>query len=183
MFDYKIKKFSIKYFYQIKKIYQQSFPKKERFPFLILIFNILKGNSEMYILLNNKKVSSFIYVINYKGMSFILYLATNKKERSKGCGSYLLNFFTEKNKENNIFLNIEEINDNYKYNKVRKKRLEFYANNNFFLTDYLSMEEDSIFHILSNTKTFDLKDYIDLDSKISKMFFCNAATIKKIEKH
>lgn len=34
----------------------------------------------MYILIDNKMVVAFIYIINYKKMSFVLYLATNKKK-------------------------------------------------------------------------------------------------------
>lgn len=125
MNNLKIEIFSIKYLFKVKKIYNQSFPKEERFPFFLLVLNILRKNSEMYILLNGKSVSSFIYIINYEDMSFILYLATDKNVRSKGYGSYLLNWFTEKNKEKNIFLNIDEIDNKYKDNKIREKRLNF----------------------------------------------------------
>ena len=80
MNDLKIKTFSIKYLFKLIKIYKQSFPKEERFSFFFLILNILRKNSEMFVLLNRKHVNSFIYIINYRSMSFILYLATDKND-------------------------------------------------------------------------------------------------------
>lgn len=178
MSNLKIKVFSTRYLFKVKKIYNQSFPKEERFPFFLLILNILRKNSEMYVLLNGKSVSSFIYIINYENMSFILYLATDKNVRSKGNGSYLLNWFTEKSKEKSIFLNIDEVDNKHKNNKIREKRLNFYINNKFFLTDYLSVEKSGNFNILSSVENFNLIDYKKLDCEISKKFFTRASIIK-----
>lgn len=132
----------------------------------------------MYLLLNRKSVSSFIYIINYKDMSFILYLATDKNVRGKGNGSYLLNWFTEKSKEKIIFLNIDEVDNKYNDNKIREKRLNFYINDKFFLTDYLSVEKSGNFNILSSVENFNLMDYKKLDCEISKKFFSKASIIK-----
>ena len=93
-------------------------------------------------------VVAFIYIINYKKMSFVLYLATNKRKRNKGYGIYLLNWFTENNQKRDIFVNIEEVNDKYEDNILRKKKLAFYLKNKFFSTGYLSVEKDGNFDIL-----------------------------------
>lgn len=148
MRNYRIKKFSIRYIFKISKIYKQSFSKEEKFSFFLLLINLFRNDSNMYILIDNKMVVAFIYIINYKKMSFVLYLATNKRKRNKGYGSYLLNWFTENNQKRDIFVNIEEVNDKYEDNILRKKKLAFYLKNKFFSTGYLSVEKDENFDIL-----------------------------------
>lgn len=133
----------------------------------------------MYILIDNKMVVAFIYIINYKKMSFVLYLATNKRKRNKWYGSYLLNWFTENNQKRDIFVNIEEINDEYEDNILRKKKLAFYLKNKFFSTGYLSVEKDGNFDILSTKRSFYLNDYINLDAKIASNFICSVAVVTK----
>lgn len=174
---YDVKKFQIRDLFKVKDIYRQSFKKEERFPFFLLILNILRKNSQMYVLLSGKSVNSFIYIISYKDMSFILYLATDKNLRSKGYGSYLLNWFTEKSKEKNIFLNIDEVDNKYKDNKIREKRLNFYIKNKFFLTEYLGVEKSGNYNIIANNKEFDLSEYIKFDKKISYWFFSKQSKI------
>ena len=178
MNNLKIKTFRVKYLFKVKRIYKQSFPKEERFSFFLLVLNILRKKSKMFVLLDKKHVNSFIYIINYKNMSFILYLATDKNVRGKGYGGYLLNWFTENNKEKDIFLNIEDVDSKHKDYEERKKRLSFYLNNSFFLTNYFSIEESGIFNILSSKKNFNLIDYIKLDYVISENFFSKTSIIK-----
>lgn len=60
---------------------------------------------------------------------------------------------------------------------LRKKRLNFYLNNNFYLTNYLSIEKNGNFNIMvANTlsnNNFEIKNYIELDKK-----FLNGILIK-----
>lgn len=111
-------------------------------------------------------------------MAFILYLAVDEYVRNKGYGSYLLNWFTEQEKDKEIFLNIDELNSKYKDNEIRKKRLKFYKKNKFYITNYLSIEECGNFNILSNKNNFNLNEYIKLDYEISKRFFNKKSIIK-----
>lgn len=177
----RIDKLKIKYFNDIKKIYNNSFPRKERFPLIILLLNIIRKNSEMFVLLDNNMVCAFIYCINYGNMTFILYLAVDPEKRNNGYGSYLLNWILEKKKNNKIFLNIDKIDDNYEDSDIRKKRLDFYINNHFYITNYLSVERCSNFHILSTDKKFEVNEYIKLDKQISLCFFNSPSKIVKID--
>ena len=67
-----IRKFKIEDWKKIKKIYKNSFPKEERFPFLLLYFNILRKNSNLYVLEIDNQINGFIDAIYYKNMIFIL---------------------------------------------------------------------------------------------------------------
>ncbi len=87
-----INKFRIKDYREINYIYKQSFPKEERKPLLLLIFNILLNRAELWCLCEENDICGFIYIINYQNMVFILYLAISNLKRSKGYGTYLLNW-------------------------------------------------------------------------------------------
>lgn len=178
--DIKIRKFNIGDLKKVNEIYVESFQKEERFSILILLFNILLKRSKMYILENCENIVAFIYIINYRKMSFILYLAVNKKYRGKGYGTCLLNEVLKLYKENTIYLNIDEINKKYADIEIRKKRLSFYLKNNFHLTNYLSIEKNCNANILSSCESFNLNEYIKLDKKIGSCFFCGKSNITKI---
>ena len=181
MKNLKIQKFTLKYFFPIKKIYKKSFPKNERFPFWILLLNILKKKSKMYILLNNKKVNAFIYTIYYKQMIFILYLAVEEHSRNNGYGSYLLNWFLKNNVNKEIYVNIDEIDDKYQDNEIRKARMNFYLNNNFYLTNYLSVEKSGNYNILTTKKNWNIAEYKKLDQNIAFHFFNKKSNIVNIK--
>lgn len=84
----KIIKFKYKYYKQVNNIYKSSFPIEERY----LSLNKMVKNKEtaLYCLVENETVLGIIYLIFYKDMVFILYLAVSNEIRSNGYGSYLL---------------------------------------------------------------------------------------------
>ena len=61
-----------------------------------------------------------------------------------------------------IYLNIYEVDTNFSDYMLRKKRLNFYLNNNFYLTNYLSIEKNGNFNIMvANTlsnNNFEIKN-------------------------
>lgn len=173
-----IRKFEIKDYKKIKKIYKSSFSKEEQFPFFILIFNILRKNSNLFVFEIEKEIVGFIHLIYYKNTIFILYLAINQDYRNNGYGSTLLNWCTNNYSDKAIFLNIDEVNNKFSDYEYRKKRLDFYLKNNFYLSKYLGIEKYNNFNILSTIKNFNIDEYKELDKKISKWYFAKNAKIK-----
>ena len=102
-------------------------------------------------------------------MIFILYLAVNIESRSKGYGSYLLKWCLQKYKDKKIYLNIEEVKESVKDYETRKKRLKFYQNNGFYITNYISKEDIENFNILSNSLEIDINEYKILDRVVAKI--------------
>lgn len=174
----KIEKFEIKDYKQVEKIYNDSFPKDERANFSVLILGLVR-NCELFILKEENILCGFIYLINYKDMTFILYLAIDSLKRSKGYGGYILRWCKEYKKDNIIYLNIDEINDKFEDNDIRKKRLKFYLSNGFYLTEYLSVEKKCNFNIMSTANKFDLESYTKLDKRISRILLDSKSDIQK----
>ena len=87
-------KYQSELYKQVNKIYEDSFPKEERYISLDRMVN--RKDTELYCLIDQKNVVGFIYLIFYEEMIFILYLAINHQKRSHGYGSYLLQWCLEK---------------------------------------------------------------------------------------
>ena len=163
----KVIKYESVYYQQVNDIYEKSFPKEERY---ITLDNMAhRQNTELYCLIDNNQVVGMIYLIFYKDMIFILYLAVSQEKRSKGYGSYLLKWCLQKYFDKKIFLNIEEVKKDFKDYETRKKRQKFYQKNGFFISNYISKEVTENFNILSNRREIDIKEYIILDRVVAEI--------------
>lgn len=175
----KVIKYKSIYYTQINDIYEKAFPQEERY--ITLNEMIQKPNTELYCLIDdNNKVLGILYLIFYKDMIFILYLAISNDNRSKGYGSYLLNWCLQKYNDKKIYLNIEEVKDNVEDYEIRRKRLRFYENNGFYITNYISKEDNENFNILSNNREIDINEYKVLDGVIAEILDEPISDIAKI---
>ena len=163
----KIVKFKPEYYNQVYEIYEKSFPIEERY--ITLDKMIKKENTELYCLVDKEAIFGFVYLLFYQNMVFILYLAVNPDNCSKGYGSYILKWCLHKYKDKNIYLNIEEVKKDVKDYETRLKRLKFYLKNDFFISSYISKEETESFNILSNNKDIDIEQYKELDKFIASV--------------
>ena len=142
---------------------------------------IRADSTDLYCLIENENIYGIIYLIENRTSLFILYLAINTEYRSKGYGSYLLKWCLNKYKDKKIFLNIEEINEEKSDLKIRKKRLDFYLRNGFYLTNIMSKDNKENFHVLSNQKNVDLDEYIELDNFVAKVLNETISDIVEID--
>ena len=175
----KVIKFRNKFYKQTNDIYIKSFPKEERY---LSLNNMIKADStDLYCLIENENIYGIIYLIENRTSLFILYLAINSEYQSKGYGSYLLKWCLNKYKDKKIFLNIEELNEEKSDLEIRKKRLDFYLRNGFYLTNIMSKDNKENFHVLSNQKYVDLNEYIELDNFVAKVLNETISDIVEID--
>lgn len=160
-------KYKKTYYKQVNEIYEKSFPPEERYINLNKMIN--SPNTELYCLVESETVLGMIYLIYHKEMIFILYLAINTELRSKGYGSCLLKWCLEEYRDRKIYLNIEEVKEDVEDFEIRKRRLNFYLKNGFFITKYISKEEFENFNILSNYSEIDINRYKILDKVIAEI--------------
>ena len=172
-------KYKTVYYTQVNNIYIKSFPPEERY--INLNKMIESPNTELYCLVDNDIVLGIIYLIYYKDMIFILYLAINTQIRSKGYGSFLLKWCLDKYLDKKIFLNIEEVREEFDDYETRKRRLDFYLKNGFFITNYISKEKLESFNILSNHLKIDINEYKMLDKVVAKILDEPISNIEEIK--
>ena len=80
-----------------------------------------------------------------------------------------------------IYLNIDEVDEKFEDYETRLKRKDFYIKNGLKMTNYMSIEEECNFNILSNTGTIDLEEYKKLDEFVAKILRDKPSKILKKE--
>ena len=68
----------------IKKIYLESFPKRERKPFLSLRYSAATGKTQIFTVSDKNKVAGFAVLIPYHDMVMVDYLAVSQKILRRG---------------------------------------------------------------------------------------------------
>lgn len=69
---------------EIRNIYIEAFPQKERKPFWVLQHSVKCGKVQIFVETVNNAVQGFIVVIPFKNMIMVDYLAVSAKTRSRG---------------------------------------------------------------------------------------------------
>jgi len=168
------KKVSIKAksFRSIKKLYQQAFPKNEKLQIWLLVLMSLRKCVDFYAFYDKNEFYGFTYLIHYKKMTFVLYLATDSSVRSKGYGAGILDWIEKAYQENCIVLNIEAVSENYDNFEQRVKRQKFYFNNGFQDAGYILYDKKDIYDVLStkNSASFSEDEYKNLFRRFSLGF-------------
>ena len=170
-----IVKYTDKYFDNVNKIYEEAFPKFERYMTLIEMSETKE--MELYCLVEMENVYGFICTIMYKSSVYILYLAVNAMYRHNGYGSRLLKWCIDNFSDYNIYLNIDGLNKEKPDYLVRVQRLNFYLSNGFYLTSITSSDEYEHFQVLSTKEKVDLGEYTELDNYVTKVLGTDLSVI------
>ena len=144
---------------EIKELYEESFPRTERFPFNYIIRKSNKKDIQFDVVYDENKMIGMSYIILEGNIAFILYFAVNNKHRGKGYGTEILKQVKEKYKNHTILLEIEEIKEDSSNYEQRIRRKAFYEKNGFFGTNKLIKEGPHIFEIMTTNEnnSFDEK--------------------------
>lgn len=136
----------------IKKLYNEAFPKEERVPLWLLKILAKKENVKFYGIYDNEKFIGLSYNIYHKDIVFIFYLAIDSNLRGQGYGSKVLELIKQKYNNHRIILNIEEMDKNSKNYEQRIKRKEFYKRSGFYDLDFTVKEAGVVYETLCYNK-------------------------------
>ena len=132
----------------IKQLYLSAFPKFERLDFQT-IKNFELKNSELYAFFDNSEFIGFSYLINYKNVVYIVYLAVKEECRSNGYGSKIISSISKIYKNKPLILCAEAPK---KMGDIKSKRINFYRKNDFYVSDLQTECLGSKFNILYKGK-------------------------------
>lgn len=91
----------------VKRIYFDSFPKKERIPFPIMILLSKITHTDFLAFYDKNILSGFVYLSAIENITFIMFFTVDKNVRSKGYGSKILEEVQSLYPNNKIVISIE----------------------------------------------------------------------------
>lgn len=121
----------------IKGIYVEAFPKKERMPFPIMVAMSKLWNTQFFGFYDGGTPCGLIYLVSIRKIVFVMFFAVDKRLRSKGYGSSILQQLKDKYPDKKIIISIEPCDDNAPDIALRKRRKSFYMRNGFIETGYM----------------------------------------------
>ena len=147
-----------------EKFFLTAFPENER-PSLFWTYEVFNKTkeSEIYCYYDNDEFIGFTYLTYYLDYVFVLYLAIKEDKRNKGYGAQVLEDIKQMNKDLNVILCFEEVDDKYLDNDNRIKRMNFYKKCGFILDSLKTQEGEVIYqfaHIGKKRMTY--QDYIQV---------------------
>lgn len=121
----------------VKRIYFDSFAKKERMPFTMMVLLTKITHTDFLAFYDKDMLCGFIYSANIQNITFIMFFAVDKSIRSKGYGSKILEEMQKLYPNNKIIISIERCDVKAENINDRIRRKKFYLKNGFIDTGYL----------------------------------------------
>jgi len=113
---------------EIKSMYFEAFPKRERMPFPLMVMMSGLWNTQFLAFYEGERPVGMIYLAKNFRMVFIMFFAVEKTLRSKGYGSEMLREIKKRFPRKKIVVSIEPTDDGEEINARRKV---FYLRNSF----------------------------------------------------
>lgn len=121
----------------IKRIYFEAFPKRERMPFPMMVAMSKLWNTQFFGFYEDDTPCGFTYLASNRKLVFVMFFAVDKSLRSKGYGSAILQQLRNKFPDKKIIISIEPCVVNTPDIDLRKRRKAFYMRNGYRETGYM----------------------------------------------
>ncbi|NGZ77648.1 GNAT family N-acetyltransferase [Saccharibacillus alkalitolerans] len=135
-------------FPQIKALYEEAFPQNERAPLSILFRKARKPFVDFTAYYEENDLIGFSYLSLYRDLVFVMYLAIEPWQRSKGYGSRILEQIRRTYPDNRIVLNIEAFDPGASNAEERRRRREFYVRSGYAGSGFLVKEFGVLYEAL-----------------------------------
>lgn len=157
---------------EIKKIYMEAFPKRERKPFFTLKHSVKKKKAIIMTASEGNQILGFVVLIPYKNMIMVDYLAVSSQIRSKGTGSYIMQNVCREFSDKKVVLLIERLDDSADNREQRIARRKFYLKNGFTSSDIFITGASGNMEIMNYGGKVTPENYMSLQEyTLGKLFF------------
>lgn len=143
----------------VKNIYIDSFPQNERMPFQMMVAMSKLWNTDFWAFYDNDTLCGFIYLAHNSKIVFVMFFAVDKKLRSKGYGSAILQKIQNKYPDKKIIISIEPCDKNAPDIDLRIRRKDFYMRNGYKETGYRMKLNGVVQEIIISNGEFDKKQF------------------------
>jgi L-amino acid N-acyltransferase YncA len=166
---------------EIKEIYMEAFPKRERKPYFTLRHSVKKKKAVVMAAVEKDQLLGFTVLIPYKDMIMVDYLAVSSKIRSKGTGSYIMQNVCREYADKKIVLLIECLDNAADNRDQRIARRKFYLKNGFTASDIFIEGASGEMEILNYGGKVSQEDYISLQKYALGALFFKLSGIKIVK--
>ena len=166
---------------EIKEIYMEAFPKRERKPYFTLRHSAKKKKAVVMAAMEKDQLLGFTVLIPYKDMIMVDYLAVSSKIRSKGTGSYIMQNVCREYADKKIALLIECLDNAADNRDQRIARRKFYLKNGFTASDIFIEGANGEMEILNYGGKVSQEDYISLQKYALGALFFKLSGIKIVK--
>lgn len=149
-----------------KRLYVRSFPLSERVPFPLLKMRAKGAIAEMISVYDGEVHVGLLYLVHYKDIVFIWFLAIDENIRGKGYGSRILAQVTALYPKARIGLNIEHVDPQAAHFEERQQRKHFYLKNGYRENGLVTKELNVVFEMLVKNENIAFDEY----EKLCKRF-------------
>ncbi len=143
----------------IKRIYFEAFPKKERMPFPMMVAMSKLWNTQFFSYYDGDVPCGFIYLASIGKIVFVMFFAVDKALRSKGYGSAILKDIKNKYPEKKIIVSIEPYEKDAPDIELRTRRKDFYMRNGYKETGYMMKLNGVVQEIIISNGTFVKREF------------------------
>lgn len=143
----------------IKRIYFEAFPKKERMPFPVMVAMSKLWNTQFFSFYDGDIPCGFIYLASMGKIVFVMFFAVDKRLRSKGYGSSILQQLKNEYPDKKIIISIEPCDDSAPDIALRKRRKSFYMQNGYKETGYMMKLNGVVQEIIITNGTFVKREF------------------------
>lgn len=157
---------------EIRNIYVEAFPKRERKPFWVLRHSVKRRKIQIFIETIKNAVQGFVVVIPFRNMVMVDYLAVSAKIRSRGTGSRMLQDVCQRFGGKKVVLLIERLEDQAENKDQRIARRKFYLKNGFTSSNIFITGASGSMEVLNYGGTVTPEEYISLQKyALGALFF------------
>jgi ribosomal protein S18 acetylase RimI-like enzyme len=136
----------------IKKIYHEAFPLKERSPFLFLKLKYQHGKADFLKVMDEGALVGFAYIMTHNDLAYIFLFAIAAKYRGGHHGTHAIKMILEKYKGKRVYLALEDWRVDCANKEQRIKRHDFYQFCGFHDLPYQLQEDMITYSIMGNGK-------------------------------
>ncbi|MFR5601736.1 MAG: GNAT family N-acetyltransferase [Lachnospiraceae bacterium] len=163
---------------EIKEIYLEAFPKRERKPYFSLRRSVKKKKAMVMTAVEGDQLLGFTVLIPYEDMVMVDYLAVSSKIRSKGTGSYIMEQVCKHFADKKIVLLIERLDDASDNQDQRIARRRFYLKNGFISSGIFITGAGGDMEIMNYGGMVSQEDYLKLQKYALGSLFFRLSNIK-----
>lgn len=116
---------------EIRALYREAFPLKERAPYALLTRRALQGRGTLLVAVDQGVFCGFFYVLEDPSIAYIFYFAVAKAQRGCGRGSEMLALLQRYCAGKRLFLALEAPDETASNAEQRRRRWQFYERNGF----------------------------------------------------